>query len=65
MSLKIFLISTIQIYRCEARGLRFFVDNLEFVFFEHRLPPESVNSLYISGRVKIYNVKYNSPRVSH
>lgn len=49
--------------RCEATGLRFFVDNFEFVFYEHRLAPEAVNSLYISGRIKIYNVKYSSPKV--
>lgn len=43
--------------------MRFFVDDLEFVFFEHRLAPEAVNSLYISGRIKIYNVIYKSPKV--
>lgn len=61
-----FLIGGIQLScRCEAKGLRFFVDNAEFIFFEHRLAPEAVNSLYISGRVKIYTIKYNSPRVSN
>lgn len=50
-------------YRAEANGLRFFVDDLEFVFFEHRLAPEAVNSLYISGRIKIYNVIFKSPKV--
>lgn len=51
------------LHRTEANGLRFFVDDLEFVFFEHRLAPEAVNSLYISGRIKIYNVIYKSPKV--
>lgn len=53
----------LNIFRCEANGLRFFVDNAEFVFFEHRLAPEAVNSLYISGRVKIYSINYKSPKV--
>lgn len=50
-------------HRCEATGFRFYVDGLEFTFYDHRLPPQSVNGLYISGRVKIYNVKYKSPKV--
>lgn len=49
--------------RCEANGLRFYVNDLEFVHYEHRLPPESVNSLYVSGRVKLYSVRYKSPKV--
>lgn len=45
------------------KGLRFYVNGIEFTFYEHRLPPDSVNSLYVSGRVKLYNVRYKSPKV--
>lgn len=40
------------------------MNDLELIFFEHRMDPEAIISLYISGRVKTYNVKYKSPRVS-
>lgn len=39
------------------------VDNIEFVEFRHRLDPESVNALFVNGRVKLYRIKYTSTSV--
>lgn len=39
------------------------VDGLKWPQYKHRIAPEAINSLFISGRIKIYKVKYSSPKV--
>lgn len=55
---------TIYVIRIEVTGIRIFVDDNEFVLFRHRMAPESVNGLYVSGRVKLFKIIYNSPSVN-
>lgn len=31
--------------------------------YNHRIAPEAVNGLYVSGRIKLYKIKYHSPTV--
>lgn len=49
--------------RSTSTGLKILVDDREFVEFRHRLDPESVNSLFVNGRIKLYKIKYTSAEV--
>lgn len=52
------------IFRCDATALRIEVNDIELMPYPHRIAPEAVNGLYVSGRVKLYKIKYFSPTVS-
>lgn len=45
--------------RCETNGFRILVNDEELHMFRHRAPPESINELYVSGRVKLFKLFYN------
>lgn len=49
--------------RCESSGFKITVDGREFVTFKHRSSPDAITKLYVSGRVKLYNICYNCPTV--
>ncbi|KAM7358465.1 tectonin beta-propeller repeat-containing peroxin 23 [Cochliomyia hominivorax] len=40
-----------------------FVNNVYFVDYKYRVDPDSVTCLYVSGRVKLFNVVYRCPSV--
>lgn len=53
-----------NIYRCDEHALLIEVDDIGLLQYPHRIAPEAVNGLHVSGRVKLYKMKYYSPNVS-
>lgn len=51
------------IVRCETAGLNIEVDGIQLYLYKHRIAPEAVHGLFVSGRVKLYKVKHSSPKV--
>lgn len=50
-------------YSSEPDGYRIFVNDSEFCLFIHRVAPQAVNGLYVSGRVKLFTIWYSCPSV--
>lgn len=46
-----------------ASGYQITVNDAPYYEFQHRIDPESVTSLYVSGRVKLFAITYQSPSV--
>ncbi|XP_014203430.1 tectonin beta-propeller repeat-containing protein [Copidosoma floridanum] len=51
------------IINCEERGYRIFINNTEFTFFCHRIPPHNVTHLRIKGKMTLCSVIYKSKSV--
>lgn len=49
---------------CEEKGYFVKINDDDFIFFRHRLPPENVTHFFIDGFVNLYRVIYKSPTVS-
>lgn len=50
--------------RSEQSGYRIFVDGNDFLFWRHRgQKPEAVVSLHCSGRVKLFKIVYETPKL--
>lgn len=47
----------------EANGYRVHVNDVEFCYFRHRLAPQEVCSLFVSGRLKLFSMLYECPAV--
>lgn len=46
------------IIRCESSGYRLLVNDEELALFKHRISPNGVCKLFISGRVKLFKIIY-------
>ncbi|XP_055376755.1 tectonin beta-propeller repeat-containing protein [Condylostylus longicornis] len=51
------------IIRSTIQGYIIEVNNKPFADFKHRMDPEAVTCLYVSGRIKLFNISYRSPRI--
>ncbi|XP_037936661.1 tectonin beta-propeller repeat-containing protein-like [Teleopsis dalmanni] len=49
--------------KAQQNYYKIFVNNAHFADYTYRTDPESVTCLYVSGRVKLFNVIYYSPSV--
>lgn len=49
---------------CEPRGYRVFIDNGQFTFYNHRIPPQNITHLRLKGLMTLYSVVYKSTTVS-
>lgn len=45
---------------CESDGFNIILNDEKFCFFKHRLKPESINSVYVMGPLKLYNMVYST-----
>lgn len=45
---------------CEPRGYRVFIDNEQFTFYNHRIPPQNITHLRLKGLMTLYSVVYKS-----
>lgn len=52
------------IINCEDRGYRVFINNIEFTFYNHRLPPQNITHLRIKGKMTLCSLLYRSKTVS-
>ncbi|KAI5637989.1 propeller domain-containing protein [Phthorimaea operculella] len=50
---------TIKIF-CDVQGYRVMVNDKTYCFFEHRLSPESVTTVEVEGRLKLFSMEYSS-----
>lgn len=48
---------------CEDRGYRIYINDTEYTFFNHRIPPQSITHLRIKGHMTLHKVLYKSPMV--
>lgn len=48
---------------CESDGFTVIVNDKKYCFFEHRLSPETITSVYIGGPLKLYNMVYSTTNV--
>ncbi|XP_008548798.1 tectonin beta-propeller repeat-containing protein isoform X1 [Microplitis demolitor] len=48
---------------CEQRGYRIFIDDKEYTFYCHRIPPDNITHLRIKGLMTLHSVIYKSPSV--
>lgn len=49
---------------CEERGYRIYINDSEYTFYSHRLPPTSITHLRIKGLLTLCSVIYKSTSVS-
>ncbi|XP_058805378.1 tectonin beta-propeller repeat-containing protein isoform X2 [Phymastichus coffea] len=49
-----------MIIKCEERGYRVFINNTEFTFFSHKIPPQNITHLRIKGKMTLCSVVYKS-----
>lgn len=49
---------------CEERGYRIFINECEYTFYSHRIPPQSITHLRIKGLMTLCNITYKSTSVS-
>ncbi|KAF7379139.1 tectonin beta-propeller repeat-containing protein isoform X1 [Vespula maculifrons] len=45
---------------CEERGYRIFIDDTEYTFYSHRIPPQNITHLRIKGLMTLCSVLYKS-----
>ncbi|XP_011494826.1 PREDICTED: tectonin beta-propeller repeat-containing protein [Ceratosolen solmsi marchali] len=48
---------------CEDRGYRVFINNVEFTYFCHRIPPQNITHLRIKGKMTLSSVLYKSKSI--
>ncbi|XP_015595651.1 tectonin beta-propeller repeat-containing protein [Cephus cinctus] len=48
---------------CETQGYRIFINDSEFTFYCHRIPPQNITHLKIKGLITLSNVLYKSRSV--
>lgn len=49
---------------CEERGYRIYINDNEYTFYSHRIPPTSITHLRIKGLLTLRNITYKSTSVS-
>lgn len=48
---------------CEEKGFKILVNNEEFCWYEHRLPPKTIHKIEINGKVKLFKLSYQCNNV--
>lgn len=49
--------------RSETAAFHIRVNDKDYDTFKHRVPPDGISKLYVSGRVKLFKIIYRSPKV--
>lgn len=49
---------------CEERGYRIFINDVEYTFYSHRIPPKNITHLRIKGLMTLNSVRYKTSSVS-
>lgn len=49
---------------CEERGYKIYINDSEYTFYSHRIPPTSITHLRIKGLLTLCSITYKSTSVS-